>query len=271
MSPFVIGLFFFLAIVCFGIWLYQRSRERFYAGDHVQPEEQEALMSYQDPDELAIPVRWDEFRIQRAILLSKNRPRVLVHYVESVMSRLVLGQDIKTVQSRTALLESWIKAHKLQGEHYSLLQSLKRLRDEEEIKDLETQIRKDELLSKRDAQAELYRLNLQIEKRKRELELARLDKDFDAESRRQTEDDIMMEASEERSRRDVAFKVRRTILKGVTTIAEIQKAEEEETARILANRSLTPDQQREQLKQLRSDCEEAKQQVRTGVGIYEDE
>lgn len=267
MLPFFIGLCFFLAVVCFAVWFYQRSRERLKE----VVIQQEALMPYQGRDDLSVPDHWDEFRIQTAIQLNQNRPPALAHYIESVMTRFITGQDAKTVQRRTALLESWIKALKSQGEYYSLMQSLKRLRDEEDIKDLETQIRKEELLSKKGGQAELNRLQLEIEKKKKQLELARLDKDFQAESGKKSEDDIKMEATEERSRRDVAFKIRHTILKGVTTIAEIQKAEDEETARILGNRSLTPDQQREQLKQLRYDCEEARQQVRTGVGVYEDD
>ena len=234
-------------------------------------------MRYDNSQELKIPDRWDELGIPEAIQLYKDRPPVLEHLVQSLMARFITGQDIKTVQRRTALLEAWMGALSSQGRYYSVMRSLKRLRDKEEIRDLEMQIQKDQLLAKKDGQPELSRLDHEIEKEKKVIELARLRRDFEAEAqkapppRKMTEDDIKMEQAEERDRRDVKFKVRSTVLKGVTTIAEIQKAEDEETDRILGDRSLTPSQQRERLKQLHHDCDEAKQRIRTGTAIFEDE
>jgi hypothetical protein len=132
----------------------------------------EQLMPYKngDQDLRRVPENWDEHEIRRVIQRNQNQPNVVVHYIESIERRFIDGQDIRTVRRRTRLLESWINALNVRQQYYSVLQSIKRLREQEEIKDLQVQIEKGNLQNTRHLQRKLQRL----EERKIDFELAKI-------------------------------------------------------------------------------------------------
>ena len=86
-----------------------------------------------------------------------------------------------------------------------------------------------------------------------------------------SEEDLKTQVARDRDKRDIRFKVEKAILKNVTTLAEIQRIEDECTDAIINHPDLSAEQKREQLKQLRRDCEEAKKNINTDINPYEDD
>lgn len=241
------------------------------AGKH-----QERLMSYDETRmELIIPDQWDERQIQTTLQRNQDQPNILTYYVRSIKQRFITGQDIKTIQRRTAFLEASINALRVQKEGNRLIRELRRVDTEEDINDLEVEWKKEDMLSTRTGRTELARLDQEIERKRKLVELAKLDRQLGGsegtEAKAKSEDDKKMDAARDRSRRDIRFKVETNVLKNVTTLAEIQRIEDEYTDLILTNGSLSTEQKREQLKQLRRDCEEAKKNLRHDTNIFEDD
>jgi len=222
--------------------------------------------------ELTIPDQWDERQIQRVLESNKDQPNILTYYVRSIKERFITGQDVRTIQKRTVFLEAAIKNLQAQKEGQRLLRELRRLDTEEDSKDLEVQWKKEDMLSTRGGYTELAQLDQEIEKKKRLVELAKLDRQLDSkEGKARGEDERKMDAARDRRKLDIRFKIEASVLKNVTTLAEIQRIEDEYTDTILSHPDLTTEQKREQLKQLRRDCEEAKKNLTRDTNIYEDE
>ena len=222
--------------------------------------------------ELMIPDRWDERQIQRVLESNQDQPNVLTYYVHSIRERFLTGQDIRTIERRTAFLEASIKALKAQKEGQRLLRELHRVETEEDINDLQVQWKKEDMLSTRGSYTELAQLDQEIEKKKRLVELAKLERQLQgSEGRARTEDERKMNTARDRRKLDIRFKVEAEVLKNVTTLSEIQRIEDEYMEAILKHLDLTAEQKREQLKQLQRDCEAAKKNLSRDTGLYEEE
>ena len=221
------------------------------------------MQSYDNASiELIIPEKWDERQIQQTLDSNQDQPNILTYYVHSIKERFITGQDIKTVQRRTAFLEAAIKRMQVQKEGQRLLRELRRLETEEDIKDLEVDWKKEDMLSTRGSYTDLAQLDQEIEKRKRLVELAKLDRQLQgSEGKARSEDERKMNEARDRRKLDIRFKIEADVLKNVTTLAEIQRLEDEYTDTILNHPDLTTEQKREQLKQLRRDCEAAKKNL----------
>jgi hypothetical protein len=222
--------------------------------------------------ELIIPDQWDERQIERVLESNKDRPNILTYYVQSITERLITGQDVKTIQKRTVFLKAAVENLHAQIEGQRLSRELRRIDTEEDTKDLEVQWRKEDMLSTRGSYTELAQLDQEIEKKKRLVELAKLDRQLgEKEGQAKSEDEQKMNAARDRRRLDIRFKIEASVLKNVTTLAEIQRLEDEYTDTILNHPDLNTEQKREQLKQLRRDCEEAKKNLTRDTNIYGDE
>lgn len=222
--------------------------------------------------ELIIPDRWDERQIERVLETNRDQPNILTYYIDSIKERFITGQDIKTIQRRTAFLEASIKALTAQKEGQRLVRELHRLQSEEDIKDLEVDWKKEDMLTTRGGYTEIARLDQEIEKKKRLVELAKLDRQLQgSEGKTRSEDERKMNEARDRRTLDIRFKIEAEVLKNVTTLSEIQRLEDEYTDTILSHPDLSTEQKREQLKQLRRDCEAAKKNLARDTGLYEED
>jgi hypothetical protein len=222
--------------------------------------------------ELMIPDRWDERQIERMIQSNQDQPNILTYYIHSIKERFLTGQDIKTIQRRTAFLEASIKALTAQKEGQRLLRELHRLQTEEDIRDLEVDWKKEDMLTTRDGYTEIVRLDQEIEKKKRLVELEKLNRQLQgSEAKARSEDERKMNEARDRRKLDIRFKIEADVLKNVTTLAEIQRLEDEYTDTILSHPDLNTEQKHEQLKQLRRDCEAAKKNLTRDTGLYEED
>jgi hypothetical protein len=106
---------------------------------------------------------------------------------------------------------------------------------------------------------------------KLERKYAKLNSPNSKKAKKLTPEDKKMHEVLESTKRDIRFSVERKVLKNVTTLAEIQRVEDEYMDAIIKNEELTPEQRREQIKQLQRDCDEARKELRTKTSIYEED
>lgn len=92
--------------------------------------------------DLMLPDHWDEKQIDMTLRHFRGEPKALAHYVDSIKTRFIERQNVKTAKQRIKFLEQAIAALKLGKEFYSLQAEIRRLRDEEDIKDLDVAKRK---------------------------------------------------------------------------------------------------------------------------------
>jgi hypothetical protein len=111
---------------------------------------------------------WNESQIRSLAQRSAGRPNLLTYYVHSVTDRFITGQDLKTVKKRTAFLQALVEELKVKGEGYTLARQLERLRVEEEIKDMELQMRRHKAQSDLDSQSKIVTEQQQLDDLKRQ-------------------------------------------------------------------------------------------------------
>ncbi len=112
---------------------------------------------------LSLPTKWDDLEITQVLQRHSDNPAVLSHAISSIKTRMILGQNLKTAQQRLKLLASVVEVFKLNKEMQGLLHDLHLEEKEFEIKQIETQTRKE------DAQAKLqYEVQLRELRRQRD-------------------------------------------------------------------------------------------------------
>lgn len=90
-----------------------------------------------------LPTKWDDGEISKMLQRHQEQPAVLAHVVSSIKSRMILNQDLKTAQHRLQLMASVIEVFKLNRELHGILHDLHLEEKEFEIKQIESQIRKE--------------------------------------------------------------------------------------------------------------------------------
>lgn len=89
--------------------------------------------------------------------------------------------------------------------------------------------------------------------------------------KQRSEDEVKMDAAAQRIRHDINFDVEQRLARKLTTLEAIQNFQKTRSEQIKNDNSLSYDEKTERLDQLRKDCEEYKQSLRSEVNIYEDD
>jgi len=87
----------------------------------------------------------------------------------------------------------------------------------------------------------------------------------------EAEDKAKMKAVSQRRKNNIKFVVQERLSKNLTTLEEIQNFQKERSAAIKNNRDLSYDEQTEQLKQLESECEAYRREIKSQVSVYEED
>jgi hypothetical protein len=141
----------------------------------IAPQKRNLLLTSGD-GEMLIPDKWNEHEISLGLERYKSSPNLLSKYVDSVLSRFVAGQDKRTIESRTAFLESFNKYAVVARESYKWQRYMKggRAKMEEDAEDARAEVALKTVqaaIEMVDLEAEFKRQEklLQIEKLKREI------------------------------------------------------------------------------------------------------
>lgn len=151
-------------------------------------------------DSLMVPDRWDDQQIALGLERLRHRPALLAHYVNSVKDRFIDHQNIKTVRRRTDFLEAKIRALQAGKEYLTLISELKRLRLEEETKDIHAEMARAEALSQQQRQPILHHLRHQLETLQLEQQITVLQQQINEIQSKKTAPP-KLSASEERARK----------------------------------------------------------------------
>ena len=198
--------------------------------------------------------QFDEALIQRELAQLAQTPDMLQQYASQLRKRFTKYNQLKVI-------EKWTDYYAKGAALVEGNTRVKRAQRENERVDLEDEVER----AKLDADKEEH-ITRSVKARYKREQISKK-----ATKPEKSEEDLKMEASRDHDKRTIRFKVETTVLKNVTTLAEIQRIEVEQTARILSDRSLTPEQQQELLSQLRRDCDEAKKNLNDDIRPYEDD
>lgn len=131
-----------------------------------------------EPGELQmlIPDKWNEHDISLGLERYRGNPNVLGRYVDGILSRFIAGQDKRTIEVRTAFLESFNQYAAVARESYKWQRYMKggRAKMEEDAEDARAeaafkQAQADLQLVELDTELKRQEKLLQIEKLKREM------------------------------------------------------------------------------------------------------
>jgi hypothetical protein len=114
-----------------------------------------------------LPTKWDDAEITGLLHRHQNQPAVLSHVVASIKTRMVLNQDLKTARQRLQLLGSVIEVFRLNRELQGVLHDIHIADKEFEIKQVESDIRKEDA----DARLKSERQLRDLRKQRDELQL----------------------------------------------------------------------------------------------------
>jgi hypothetical protein len=222
--------------------------------DNSQPERyssasQGALIMYKENDE----DQFSEALVKRELAELADTPDMLQQVARQLRGRFTKYNQLKIIEKWTTYYEKG--AALVEGNT-----KMKRAQKDNARVDLEDNVTRAKLDA--DKEEHLTRAAKAQHKRGRIGQKDKPDK--------RTEDEIKMQASREYDKRTIRYKVETTVLKNVTTLAEIQRIEDEYTDTILNHPNLSTEEKREQLKQLRRDCEEAKKNLNADIRLYED-
>ena len=94
--------------------------------------------------EIYLPTLWDERLIGSALEKYKENPPVLSRYVDGIISRFVVGQEQRTMETRTRYLESFNKYAAIARESYKWHRYMKggRAKLEEDAEDTKAELEK---------------------------------------------------------------------------------------------------------------------------------
>jgi hypothetical protein len=126
--------------------------------------------------EFLIPKNWDPEEVGIQFRSLKRKPDVLRTFVDSVVTRFVIGQDELVAQKRIAFLRTKLEELELSKDIQSSLDDLEFRNTNLEIKRIQFGLEKDGLEAKRAKQKELSDLEHQRDTLKIKLEMAALEK-----------------------------------------------------------------------------------------------
>jgi len=127
---------------------------------------------------IQLPTKWDDGEISKVLQRHQEQPAVLAHVVSSIKSRMILNQDLKTAQHRLQLMAGVIEVFKLNKELHGILHDIHLDEKEFEIKQIETQIRKDDAQSRLGSEQQLRALRKQRDELQLKSEIAKLEQDI---------------------------------------------------------------------------------------------
>jgi hypothetical protein len=127
---------------------------------------------------ISLPTRWDDLEITQVLQRHSDNPAVLSHAISSIKTRMILGQDLKTAQQRLKLLASVIEVFKLNKEMQGLLHDLHLEEKEFEIKQIETQTRKEDAQAKLHSEVQLRELRRQRDELQIKKEISQLQQEI---------------------------------------------------------------------------------------------
>ena len=124
--------------------------------------------------EIYLPTLWDERLIGSALEQYKENPPVLSRYVDGIISRFVVGQEQRTMETRTRYLESFNKYAAIARESYKWHRYMKggRAKLEEDAEDTKAEA----TLREQQAKLELLDLDTEIQRANKILELKKIQK-----------------------------------------------------------------------------------------------
>ena len=114
-----------------------------------------------------LPTKWDDTEITRLLHRHQDQPAVLSHVISSIKTRMVLNQDLKTARQRLQLIGSVIEVFKLNRELQGVLHDIHLADKDFEIKQVEADIRKEDV----DARLKSERQLRDLRKQRDELQL----------------------------------------------------------------------------------------------------
>jgi hypothetical protein len=124
--------------------------------------------------EIQLPALWDERQIGSTLEKYKDSPTVLGRYIDGILARFVVGQEQRTMETRTRYLETFNKYAEIARESYKWHRYMTggRAKLEEDAKDTKAEA----ALREEQAKLELLDLEAEIQRAKKELELKKLRK-----------------------------------------------------------------------------------------------
>lgn len=234
-----------------------------------------ALMSYNDKQNIAIPDQWSEMEIrsdlERLVRKHNEQPNLMTYYVSGLRTRFIDWQDTKIREQRTKYIESLIRNLTACKSAATLLYELRRLPLEQSTLDERARTEYEIEQITRPDRIEAARLEQELRKKELQAKIAKQDRKIENTGGKRSRDDRQMDDARDRVRRDIKWKMENQVLKNVSTLAEIQRIEREETQRIFQDRSLSPQEQMERLEQLRRDVELSKRNLNQDTNPFEDD
>jgi hypothetical protein len=125
-----------------------------------------------------LPTKWDDNEITKMLQRHQEQPAVLAHVVASLKSRMILNQDLKTAQRRLQLMASVIEVFKLGQQMQGILHDIHLEEKEFEIKQVETQIRKEDVEARHKSEGQLRKLRKQRDELQLKKEITQLQQEI---------------------------------------------------------------------------------------------
>jgi len=126
---------------------------------------------------MILPAIWDEKEVSLGFTRYQNSPNMLGSYVSGIVSRFVVGQDMRTVQTRTAFLEQFNKFAEVARESYKWQRYMNggRAKLEEDAED----VKAESVFRQAQADLELGALDTDIKRHEKLLQIERLKRELD--------------------------------------------------------------------------------------------
>jgi hypothetical protein len=234
-----------------------------------------AVMRHNNNQNIAMPNQWNELEIrndvERLVRKHHEQPNLLIYYMSGLRTRFIDWQDTKIRDQRTRYLESLIKNLAAGKDAATLLYELRRLPVEQSTLDERAKTEHEIERITRSDRIETARLEQELRKKELQAKIAKQERKIENADGKRSHDDRQMDEARDRVKRDIKWKMENQVLRNVTTLAEIQRSEREETQRILRDRSLSTEEQMERLEQLHRDIEQAKRNLNQNTNPFEDD
>jgi len=212
---------------------------------------------------LVLPDVFDEQRIRADLQRLADQPNLFAQYVERARHRFTKAQEIK-------ILEHWTDFYRQGKAVVEAKTDLRRAQHNYHQLDYEEEIKRRE--------KEVALAKLEAEEREHRLRAARAEHELKTigqqsqESAQITEEEQKMQLAKKRVRQDIHFKVHTQAGQKLTTLAELQRWRKEQRRLIIADETLTLDEQEEQLELLDEEYQREKKKLdQPGVQVFEEE
>lgn len=178
-----------VGFICLGLWLRSGKQKTARVGNAASVLEAEIVSDEEIIRNLAIPGEWDEKFIVDQVNQARNRPWIVIHYLQSLFERFNLRVDNHTNRERGNFIRSVIDQVNVTTELYVARKNfdvaahdLQMRSVERQIKELELQIQRETLETKRKSQDRLAALQLLRDELALKVEIGRLNKELDAQN-----------------------------------------------------------------------------------------